>query len=198
MASGMCASTISIRRALHPAPRSRFCAAWNSSASSGMGRSSIRASARRPIMRRSTNCAGAASIYPCACTRKEIAERGRPGVEGPVYAGTCRSGMAAGREARALRLLTTGARVQFHDSVLGPQTRDIEHEAGDFVLYRADGVFAFHLASAVDDGELRHDGHRARRRSARIECATDPRAGLSSDFRFPAICASACGGQRSG
>lgn len=93
-------------------------------------------------------------IYPCACTRKEIAERGRPGVEGPVYAGTCRSGMAAGREARALRLLATGARVQFHDSVLGPQTRDIEHEAGDFVLYRADGVFAFHLASAVDDGEL--------------------------------------------
>jgi glutamyl-Q tRNA(Asp) synthetase len=44
--------------------------------------------------------------------------------------------------------------VQFHDLVLGPQARDLEREAGDFVLYRADGVFAFHLASAVDDGEL--------------------------------------------
>ena len=62
--------------------------------------------------------------------------------------------MPPGREARALRLLTTAARVQFDDAVLGPQVRDIEREAGDFVLYRADGVFAFHLASAVDDGEL--------------------------------------------
>ena len=44
--------------------------------------------------------------------------------------------------------------MQFHDAVLGPQARDLEREAGDFVLYRADGVFAFHLASAVDDGEL--------------------------------------------
>ena len=62
--------------------------------------------------------------------------------------------MPAGRAARAIRLLTTDARVQFDDAVLGPQERDLEHEAGDFVLYRADGVFAFHLASAVDDGEL--------------------------------------------
>ncbi len=93
-------------------------------------------------------------VYPCACTRKEIAERARTGVEGPVYAGTCRRGMPAGREARAVRLLTTGAQVQFDDAVLGPQMRDLEREAGDFVLYRADGVFAFHLASAVDDGEL--------------------------------------------
>jgi glutamyl-Q tRNA(Asp) synthetase len=93
-------------------------------------------------------------VYPCACTRKEIAEHARIGVEGPVYPGTCRQGMPPGREARTLRLLTTEARVQFDDAVLGPQVRDIERDAGDFVLYRADGVFAFHLASAVDDGEL--------------------------------------------
>lgn len=93
-------------------------------------------------------------VYPCACTRKEIAEHASPGVEGPVYPGTCRNGMPPGREARAIRLRTIGARVQFDDAVLGTRACDIEHEAGDFVLYRADGVYAFHLASAVDDGEL--------------------------------------------
>jgi len=93
-------------------------------------------------------------VYPCACSRKDIAEHAVMGVEGRMYPGTCRDGMPAGREARAVRLRTTGARVEFDDAVLGPQTRDIAHEAGDFVLYRADGVFAFHLASAVDDGEL--------------------------------------------
>jgi len=93
-------------------------------------------------------------VYPCACTRKEIAEGARTGVEGPIYPGTCRAGMPAGRNARALRLHTAAAPVRFDDLVLGPQVRDLEHEAGDFVLYRADGVFAFHLASAVDDGEL--------------------------------------------
>ncbi len=93
-------------------------------------------------------------VYPCACTRKEISGQARAGVEGPVYPGTCRDGMPPGREARAIRLRTTGARVQFDDAVLGTHACDIEHEAGDFVLYRADGVYAFHLASAVDDGEL--------------------------------------------
>lgn len=93
-------------------------------------------------------------VYPCACSRREIAEHAVIGVEGPIYPGTCREGMAPGREARAVRLRTTGAKAEFHDAVLGPQVRDIEREAGDLVLYRADGVFAFHLASAVDDGEL--------------------------------------------
>jgi len=93
-------------------------------------------------------------LYPCVCTRKEIADGARTGVEGPIYSGSCRGGMPAGRHARALRLRTAGVQVQFDDRVLGLQVRDLEREAGDFVLYRADGVFAFHLASAVDDGEL--------------------------------------------
>jgi glutamyl-Q tRNA(Asp) synthetase len=93
-------------------------------------------------------------VYPCACSRKEIAEHAAMGVEGLIYPGTCRHGMPAGREARALRLLTTGARVAFDDGVLGRQARDLDREAGDFVLYRADGVYSFQLASAVDDGEL--------------------------------------------
>ena len=92
-------------------------------------------------------------LYPCCCSRKEIAELATAGVDGPVYPGTCRDAMRAGRPARALRLLTAGAHVRFVDRVLGPQMRDLEQDPGDFALYRADGVYAFHLAAAVDDAE---------------------------------------------
>jgi glutamyl-Q tRNA(Asp) synthetase len=92
--------------------------------------------------------------YPCACSRKEIAERGVMGAEGPIYPGTCRNGMPPGASARAWRMRTTGVRVEFEDRVLGLQRRDLERESGDFVLLRADGVWSFHLASAVDDAQM--------------------------------------------
>jgi glutamyl-Q tRNA(Asp) synthetase len=91
--------------------------------------------------------------YPCACSRREIAEVARNGAEGPVYPGTCRRGMPASRAARAWRMRTDGATVHFDDGVLGPQVHDLQHDGGDFVLYRADHVYAFHLAAAVDDHE---------------------------------------------
>jgi glutamyl-Q tRNA(Asp) synthetase len=92
-------------------------------------------------------------VYPCACSRKEIAESALPGAEGAIYPGTCRTRLPLERAARALRFDTRGARVTFDDGLLGSQQRDLEREAGDFVLYRADRTYAFHLASAVDDGE---------------------------------------------
>ncbi len=92
-------------------------------------------------------------VYPCACTRREIADSAIPGVEGPAYPGTCRDSLPPGRPARALRVCVQGMDSDFHDSLLGPQHRDLQREVGDFVVYRADGVYAFHLASAVDDGE---------------------------------------------
>ena len=92
-------------------------------------------------------------VYPCACTRKEIADSTIPGVENLIYPGTCRNSLPPGRPARAWRLSVEGMRVDFDDSLLGPQHRDLEREVGDFIVYRADGVYAFHLASAVDDGE---------------------------------------------
>ncbi|MFN0316594.1 MAG: tRNA glutamyl-Q(34) synthetase GluQRS [Burkholderiales bacterium] len=90
-------------------------------------------------------------VYACACTRKEIALIARNSAEGPIYPGTCRAGSAAA--GRALRLNTRGAMTEFHDEVQGLQRRDIEHDLGDFVLYRNDAVFSFHIASAVDDGD---------------------------------------------
>ena len=90
-------------------------------------------------------------IYPCACSRREIADSALADIEGPVYPGTCRSGVAAGRAARALRLDTRGARVVFDDAVQGQVQQNLETEIGDFVLYRAEGVFAYQLAVVVDD-----------------------------------------------
>lgn len=91
--------------------------------------------------------------YPCACSRKEISDAGLAGMEGAVYPGTCRNGLAAGREARALRVRTDGAVVEFHDGLQGQVRQALQDEIGDFVVYRADHVFAYHLACAVDDAE---------------------------------------------
>jgi glutamyl-Q tRNA(Asp) synthetase len=96
---------------------------------------------------------GLGLIYPCACTRKEIGDAGIAGIEGSVYPGTCRAGLAPGREARAWRMRTQGVQIQFTDLLQGPVVQHLDADVGDFVLYRSDQVFAYHLACAVDDAE---------------------------------------------
>jgi len=103
----------------------------------------------------------AGRAYPCGCSRKEIeGALGAAGVqrtrhEARVYPGTCRAGLA-GRPARALRLLTTAADggdevVTWHDRRLGVQRQNVTRAVGDFVLRRADGLWAYQLAGVVDD-----------------------------------------------
>ncbi len=93
--------------------------------------------------------------YWCGCTRREIADSalGLAADGAQIYPGTCRGGLAAGRTARALRVRVGSEVVRFADRVLGPQQRNLEAEVGDFVLYRADGLFAYQLAVVVDDAE---------------------------------------------
>lgn len=96
--------------------------------------------------------------YPCACSRKDIEEalaaQGRPRVRGEEapYPGTCRSGLH-GRAARAWRLRLPDGVVDWHDCRLGPQRQDVAQEVGDFVLRRADGLWAYQLAVVVDDAD---------------------------------------------
>ncbi len=96
--------------------------------------------------------------YPCACSRKDIelalAAQGRAHERHAelVYPGTCRGGLD-GRPARAWRLRTTSPPVQWQDRRLGMQTQDVEREVGDFVLKRADGLWAYQLAVVVDDAQ---------------------------------------------
>jgi glutamyl-Q tRNA(Asp) synthetase len=99
--------------------------------------------------------------YPCGCTRKDIAEalaaagatRERHGEL--VYPGTCRQGLM-GRPARAWRLRTERDGQPFSidwiDRRLGRQHQNVAEAVGDFVLQRADGLWAYQLAVVVDDG----------------------------------------------
>lgn len=89
-------------------------------------------------------------VYPCACSRKEISDSATQGIEGPVYPGTCRKGLN-GREPRAWRIRTTAEEIAFEDQLQGRQCQVLERDIGDFVLKRADGIFAYQLAVVVDD-----------------------------------------------
>ncbi len=90
-------------------------------------------------------------IYPCACSRREIVDSAVNGIDGPVYTGTCRKGLLAGQATRSERVLTQGARVAFKDAIQGKVSHDIGRQIGDFVLKRADGLYAYQLAVVVDD-----------------------------------------------
>jgi glutamyl-Q tRNA(Asp) synthetase len=102
--------------------------------------------------------------YPCGCSRKEIADSvintgiGLASDGSAIYPGTCRNGLAPGKVARALRVRVPDAGKQgecitFEDRWLGTVTQHLASEAGDFVLKRADGFWAYQLALVVDDAE---------------------------------------------
>jgi glutamyl-Q tRNA(Asp) synthetase len=92
--------------------------------------------------------------YGCACTRAEIAAAAGPKPKHGelVYPGTCRpdNGGTNGRPVRAWRFRVDG-RIDWQDRRLGAQSQDLEAEVGDFVLKRADGLWAYQLAVVVDD-----------------------------------------------
>ena len=91
--------------------------------------------------------------YACACSRREIGDS-RLGPDGtPIYPGTCRNGLAPGKTTRAVRVRVDAARIEFDDAVQGCVRQELAREAGDFVLHRADGFFAYQLAVVVDDAE---------------------------------------------
>ena len=85
--------------------------------------------------------------FRCGCSRRDLA--------GGIYPGTCRAGLPPGRPARSVRLRVGTAAVEFHDRIQGPTSQNLETEVGDFVVLRADGVVAYHLAVVVDDAEQR-------------------------------------------
>lgn len=104
--------------------------------------------------------------YPCGCSRKEIEDiyvsqgQGIARHSSTVYPGICRDGLN-GKLARAWRLnvqavmeaLHLPQTLQWHDRRMGHQQQDVAREVGDFVLKRADGLWAYQLAVVVDDAD---------------------------------------------
>jgi glutamyl-Q tRNA(Asp) synthetase len=90
-------------------------------------------------------------IFACACTRSEL-ETASFGVVGERrYPGTCRNGVAPDRKGRAWRLIVTDQAIGFHDRLQGWQEQRLDRDIGDFIVKRADGIFAYQLAVVVDD-----------------------------------------------
>ncbi|MGA7828776.1 MAG: tRNA glutamyl-Q(34) synthetase GluQRS [Geobacteraceae bacterium] len=97
-----------------------------------------------------------ASAYPCGCSRAEIARIAtapHPDDEGPVYPGLCRDGLPPGKSPRSVRVRVTDEPICFKDGLLEQVCQDLAATGGDFVVKRADGLYAYQLAVVVDDAE---------------------------------------------
>lgn len=90
-------------------------------------------------------------VYGCACSRAQIESEGAGFA---IYAGTCRNG-TGGRPVRAWRFRVPDAPVGFEDGECGTVIQDLPRDVGDFVVRRADGLWAYQLAVVVDDAEQR-------------------------------------------
>ena len=97
----------------------------------------------------------AGEVYPCACSRSAIAAAtSARSVDGALrYPGTCRTGLPAGSAARAWRMRVPEREICFVDRVVGTTCQNLARDVGDFVLLRADGLYAYQLAVVVDDAE---------------------------------------------
>ncbi|MEZ4286620.1 MAG: tRNA glutamyl-Q(34) synthetase GluQRS [Polyangiales bacterium] len=92
-------------------------------------------------------------VYDCGCSRKEIvAIASAPhGDLGPIYPGTCRANPPQNQRAVAVRFKMPSPSLPYSDPVMGSVQAGAAD--GDFILKRADGVFAYQLAVVVDDAE---------------------------------------------
>ncbi|NVO00585.1 MAG: tRNA glutamyl-Q(34) synthetase GluQRS [Geobacteraceae bacterium] len=94
-------------------------------------------------------------LYPCCCSRADIARIATAphGEDEIVYPGTCSHGKDPSREARSIRVRVPSEEISFDDVVTGRVTQRLADCCGDFVVRRADDLFAYHLATVVDDAD---------------------------------------------
>lgn len=112
-------------------------------------------------------------LYPCLCSRRDIAEAaGAPhegpatgGGDEPLYPGTCRpEALTLAERAHRAALprlgynwrfcIPDGRRLHFTDSACGPQSAACGADFGDFVVWRKDDLPSYQLAVVVDDAAM--------------------------------------------
>jgi len=81
--------------------------------------------------------------YPCTCPRKLV--KGRP------YPGTCRDRKPDYESEHAIRVIVGEAAICLEDRVHGKVIRNLRKTTGDFIIRRSDNLFAYHLATVIDD-----------------------------------------------
>ncbi len=95
---------------------------------------------RRKALYRDALASLSHEIFDCSCSRRDYSG---------IYPGTCREG--AKGPARAVRVKVEDSEISFTDRIQGKYSQNLAREVGDFVLFRADGFFAYQLAVVVDD-----------------------------------------------
>jgi glutamyl-tRNA synthetase len=102
--------------------------------------------------------------FECFCSRADVQQASQaphgPGDEGPRYPGTCRELSSEQRDERrrtrrpSIRLRVDPEELVWTDGFHGVRADDVSRTVGDFVLRRADGIFAYQLAVVVDDAQM--------------------------------------------
>ncbi|MEO4108335.1 tRNA glutamyl-Q(34) synthetase GluQRS [Acinetobacter pittii] len=82
-------------------------------------------------------------IYACQCTRKMLGSNA-------IYAGTCRD-LNLDFQGQAIRVKVQDQQICFDDRLQGHHCSNLQHDLGDFVLKRRDGIINYQLAVVVDD-----------------------------------------------
>ena len=83
-------------------------------------------------------------LFYCRCSRRQLRDLGR-------YPGTCRH-QTTFVENSAIRIKMGDGEQNFNDGFLGPLRTDLATQLGDFIVRRKDGLIAYNLATAMDDG----------------------------------------------
>ncbi|PUA27377.1 MAG: tRNA glutamyl-Q(34) synthetase GluQRS [Cellvibrio sp. 79] len=90
--------------------------------------------------------------YPCSCSRQDLASMGG------IYDGRCRHKQVDLSKPHSLRLKLydiddhpSADEIHFHDLIQGSQAQNLRTQAGDQILKRRDGFYAYQLAVVVDD-----------------------------------------------
>ena len=93
------------------------------------------------------------SLYPCRCSRRLLADISAPHGALAVYPGTC-AGLEPAWGSLGWRLRLPTGRLCWQEQLAPTGDLDGPSQVGDVVLRRADGLVAYHLATAVDELSL--------------------------------------------
>jgi glutamyl-tRNA synthetase len=102
-------------------------------------------------------------IYPCTCSRKDVAQSAlapNDGDDEPIYNGKCRGRADGNRYEEPAGVnwrfrIPDGEEISFVDLRQGAQSSVAGKDFGDFVVWRRDDVPAYQLAVVTDDAEMK-------------------------------------------